>query len=32
MKAQADSEEVSLDALSDGELLERFRSAREVPT
>jgi tetrapyrrole methylase family protein/MazG family protein len=32
MKAQAEAEGVSLDALDDGELLERFRSAREVPT
>jgi tetrapyrrole methylase family protein / MazG family protein len=32
MKAQAQAEGVSLDALSDPELLERFRSAREAPT
>jgi tetrapyrrole methylase family protein/MazG family protein len=32
MKAQAEAEGVSLDVLDDGELLERFRSAREVPT
>jgi tetrapyrrole methylase family protein / MazG family protein len=32
MKAQAEAEGVSLEALDDGELLERFRSARGVPT
>jgi tetrapyrrole methylase family protein/MazG family protein len=32
MRARAEAEGVSLDALSETELLERFRSAREVPT